>query len=236
MTYWTGLAIIQQASKELGLGSPTTLVGTTDVQILQLQAFLNAAGNELITYYPWAQLKYQWEFVATGVESYDLPADWNYFVDQTQWDRTNHWPLLGPRSPQEWAWLKGGLVAAAPRARYRVMDNKLWLWPVTTTSSIAMEYVSNCYAKDGSSVPIQMVQADDDVPQLEAWLLVKFVKLKFYQLKGFDTTGVLSDFTRLFDSLTGKDTGAEILSLNRGLPNMFIGPWSVPDGSWNVGP
>ncbi len=50
----------------------------------------------------------------------------------------------------------------------------------------------------------------------------------------FDTTAVLSDFTRLFDSLTGKDVGAPILNLNGCQTPMFIGPWSVPDGSWQV--
>jgi len=65
-------------------------------------------------------------------------------------------------------------------------------------------------------------------------LLVKFVKFKFYELKGFQTTGVNADFLRVFNNLTGKDTGAKILSLSPKVTSQYLGPWSVPDGSWNV--
>lgn len=241
MSYWTGLQIIQQASLEMGLVAPTTIVGSTDVGTLQLLALLNASGNELITYYPWAQFKAQWNFTCDGVSaSYDLPADWGYFVDQTQWDRTNRWPMLGPKSPQEWAWITGGLVASAPRVRFRVMDGKFYVWPVTITSNLNMEYVITGFAQDVSVTPfpggtqVAMVSKDTDIVMFDPWLMVKFLKLKFYQLKAFDTTAVLTDFTRLFDSLTGKDVGAPVLNLNIQTTPMFIGPWSVPDGSWST--
>jgi hypothetical protein len=234
MSYWTGLAIIRQAQAELGLTQATTIVGTLDVGTNQMLALLNSAGNELITYYPWQNLKEEFTITTTGAASYALPTDWGYFVDQTQWDRTNHWPLLGPKSPQEWAWIKGGLLATAPRVRYRVLDNLFFVWPVATTgTTLAMEYTRNTYAQTAALAWIQMVSTDTDVAQLDPWLLVKFIKLKFYQLKGFDTGGVLSDFTRLFELLTGKDVGAPTLSLNRVGPSIFVGPWSVPDGNWN---
>lgn len=236
MTYWTGLAIVKQVAAELGLPQPTTLVGSTAVSDNQLIALMNSAGNELLLYYPWQQFKLQWEFTTTAAESYTLPTLWKYFVDQTQWDRTNHWPMLGPKSPQEWAWLKGGLLASAPRIRYRVMDNLFYIWPIPSPGySLAMEYMSSAWVLDGTT-SAEMVTTDTSVVQYDPWLVIKFIKLKFYQLKGFDTTGVLADFTRIFDSLTGKDIGAPILSLNIRSPSMFIGPWSVPDGSWNVGP
>jgi len=241
--YWTGLAIIQQAAGELGIARPTTIQGTVDDGTNQLLALTNAAGNELLTYYPWQQFKLQWAFTTTTDESYDLPANWNYFVDQTQWDTTNHWPLLGPKSPQEWAWLKSGLLASAPRIRYRIMDNKFYIWPIPSPGyGLSMEYMSNAWAQDVSGTPypngtpIMMLTKDTDVVMYDPWLMVKFLKLKFYQLKAFDTAGVLSDFTRTFESLTGKDVGAPVLSLVNGAPEMFIGPWSVPDGSWVVGP
>lgn len=241
MAYWTGLAIIKQAAAELGIPIPTTLIGA-DISTAQLLALLNSAGNELLIYYPWEQFKAQWEFTTTNAESYPLPVGWKYFVDQTQWDRTNHWPMLGPKSPQEWAWLKGGLLASAPRIRFRVMDNLFYIWPIPSPGYLlAMEYVLAYYALDPTlgtapGTPIEMVSKDTDIVQLDQWMCVKFIKLKFYQLKGFDTTGVLSDFTRVFESLTGKDVGAPILSLVTGMPSQYIGPWSVPDGSWNVGP
>src|SRR4030095_15602609 len=128
MQYWGANQIVNQVAGELGLGGSVTLFSPEDVnaiQNVQLVAALNSAGNELGFYYPWAQLKKIWELTLVADQSsYDLPPDWSYFVDQTQWDITNHWPLLGPKSAAEWAWLKGSQMASLPQMRYRVVGDK----------------------------------------------------------------------------------------------------------------
>jgi hypothetical protein len=241
MQYWPALSLIQQVAAELGLPTPTTLVGSSDVQLNQLVALSNAAGNELLTFYTWEQFIKEWNWPTVDAQpAYDLPDDWLYFTDQTQWDRTNHWPLLGPKSPQEWAWLKGGLLAAAPKMRYRVYQDQFWLWPVPGSSSfdIAMEYVVKNWVLSPSPVPDtpkDMIATDGDVVMYHPWLFMKFLKLKFYELKGFDTTAPEKDFMRIFQSMTGKSKGAPKLSLAPLFPPLFIGPWSIPDGSWDTG-
>lgn len=238
--YWSALDIMKQVSAELGLPVPTTIVGGS-VANTQLLAALNSAGNELLLYYPWEQFAAEWAFsTVAGQGAYDLPSDWKYFRDQTQWDRTNHWPMLGPKSPQEWAWLKGGLIASFPRTRYRVMNNQFLVWPVPPTVNftpfnMAMEYIKSTWVNSGGT-PREMVTLDGDICQYDPWLMIKYTKLKFYQLKNFDTTNVNADFLRIFDSLTGKDVGAPVLSLTPVITPVFIGPQSIPDGNWNVGP
>jgi len=240
--YWTALDILKQIAGELGLPQPTTLTGVSDVQAIQLLSLLNSSGNELQLYYPWEQFVREWVFdTVVDQAAYDLPSDYNYFTDQTQWDRTNHWPLLGPKSPQEWAWLKGALVAALPRLRFRISDNQLLIFPTPTTGSspspfqLSMEYISkNWVLAEGTSNEADMIVAGGDVVQYNPWLIIKFVKFKFYELKGMNATGVQAEFMRVYNSLTGKDTGAKILSLSPQVTSQYIGPWSVPDGSWNV--
>ena len=244
--YWTALQITNQVAGELGLTPVSTVVVQSDVQVLQLLALLNAAGNELLLYYPWEQFRKEWVLeTSIGTGAYSLPADWNYALDQTQWDRTNHWPLLGPKTAQEWAWLKGGLLATAPRMRYRIYDNQFHIWPVPEVQSspntfkLALEYVVRTWATTLSDtqtpVPTDYVTKDEDMVMYDPWLVVKLVKMKFYELKGFETTNVQSDFMRVFNALTGKDTGAPILSLASRPMSQYLGPWSVPDGNWNVG-
>lgn len=239
--YWQALPILRQVAGELGLVSPATVVGLNDVQSSQLLSLLNAAGNELQLYYPWEQFTGEWSFdTVPDQDEYDLPVDLAYFKDQTQWDRTNHWPLLGPKSPQEWAYLKGSLVAPLPRVRYRIAGNKFKIYPNLTSTStpstihIAMEYVSKNWITTALGDMADMITLDSDVLMYNPWLLIKFVKLKFYELKGLSTTAVQADFMRIFTSLTGKDTGAEILSLSPRATPQLIGPWSIPDGSWQV--
>jgi hypothetical protein len=237
--YWSALQVLKQTAGELGLPQLNTITGIEDVQAIQLLSLLNSGGNELQLYYPWAQFAKEWNFAndsPTG--EYELPDDWNYFRDQTQWDRTDHWPLLGPKSPQEWAWLKGSLVAALPRQRYRVANDKLMIWPVPDVAQPAqqfsMEYIQKNWVLTDGTTPASMIVKDGDILMYNPWLLIKFVKFKFYELKGFSTVGVQADFMRVYDSLTGKDVGGRILSLSPRATSQYIGPWSVPDGSWNV--
>lgn len=240
MEYWTAADILKQTAGELGLPRLPNVTGIEDIQSVQLLSLLNSAGNELIMYYPWAQFSKEWVFQTVADKGeYDLPNDWLYFRDQTQWDRTDHWPLLGPKSPQEWSWLKGSLVAALPRQRFRVANDKFMLWPVPKASdnpspvTLAMEYVSKNWVKNGPNFAA-MVTQDGDTVLYNPWMMIKFIKLKFYELKGFPTTGVQGDFMRVFNSLTGKDVGAKILSMSPRYTSQYLGPWSVPDGSWNV--
>jgi len=51
---------------------------------------------------------------------YNLPSDWDREIPQTEWDRTNRWPLMGPQSAQDWQSFKSGIVYAGPRERFRV--------------------------------------------------------------------------------------------------------------------
>lgn len=240
MENWSSLEIGTQIAGELGLPVPTSMVDATNVQARQILSLMNSAGAELQLYYPWEQFKQ--DFAPTIValtDSYDLPDDWRYAVDQTQWDRTNHWPLLGPKSPQEWAWLKGSFVASLPRIRYRIQNNKLKLYPApASVLDLHMEYVSSYWAGLATEVvpTKEMITLNDDIVYYDPWLIIKFVKMKFYELKGFPTSGVQADFMRVFNALTGKDTGAEILNLAPNVQSSYIGPWSVPDGSWNVTP
>ena len=242
MQYWPALQIVNQVAGETGQTQVQTLFNPDDqsnTQNQQILAALQSAGNELLMYYPWEQFHKELAIsLIAGQGGYDLPADWAYFIDQTQWDRTNRWPLLGPKSPAEWAYVKGGMLASFPRTRYRVMGNKIEFWPNNTTFDIAMDYVScnwvqTTAATDGKP-DAALVKADGDTVWYHPWLMVKYTKLKWMQLKGFDPAAAASDFQRMWEALKGKDTGAQVLSLVNQQAPFFIGPWSVPEGNWNV--
>lgn len=239
--YWPALKLINQIAGELGLPQYTTVVGLANEQSVQLIAMLNSAGNELMTYYPWEQFRKEFTFSTVDLQgSYDLPTDYNYFVDQTQWDRTNHWPLSGPKTAQEWAWLKGGLVAFAPRTRFRVFGGKINILPIPgvghVPQTMAMEYVSNAWLLGGvaQTTPGDMIMLDSDLLMYNPWLLIKYVKLKFMETKEFDTTAAQAEFMRMFNSLTGKDVGAPVLSMSGYTTPYLIGFGNIPDGSWRV--
>jgi hypothetical protein len=200
--------------------------------------------------YPWEQLTKEYLFntvncVMDGlVLKQPLPSDWSYFLDQTQWDRTNHWPLLGPKTAQEWQWLKGGLLSSGPRIRYRVVGGFLELFPSSGTppssppdSNIAMEYVADTWLQSSNQANTfyNMVQADEDLILFDPWVISAYLKLKYWEAKGFDTTAYAKDFMNVWEARIGKNKGAPVLTLAPRARSMLIGINNIPDGSWNVG-
>lgn len=247
----TVLWVIQQASLEMGLPKPLEAVSAADTTTQQLVALLNAAGNEMVNGYPWEQLTK--EFIIETVEGqaeYAMPPDWSYFLDQTQWDRTNHWPLLGPKTAQEWQWLKGGLLSSGPRLRYRVLGGKFQLFPTPSSINtptngsngafvpwkLAMEYVSDTWLASAVSANTfyNYPQDDTNILLLDPWVLVKFIKMKYWEAKGLDTTAYSKDFIGMWESRIGKNKGAPMLTLAPRARTMLIGINNIPDGSWSV--
>jgi len=228
----TVAGIINAIQAEFSLQS-----SVTDATGLNLTALINSAGRELVLTYPWQQLSRDFTVTLTGLTGeYDLPDDWEYFEDQTQWDSTNHWPLMGPTSAQEWKWVnEGNIGVAGPRIRYRVRANKFQVFPSTETSTLSMEYISGMWVEstDGSE-EYRTVQNSDNVVRLDPFLLQKYAKLKFWETKGFDTTAFKDDFLRVYFGLIGKDKGAPVLNLSR-RPNIgLLTVNNVPDGNWNT--
>lgn len=240
----TALWIVQQVEAELGLPRALSLATSPVALDVQLTALLNAAGVELTSYFAWNQLTTEWILTTqANVGSYPLPVDFDYFVDQSQWDRTNHWPLLGPKTSQEWQWIKGGLISQGPRLRYRIQGGQFQLWPVPGSVgsgtfvpwTLAMEYVAKNWVEAANGTFADIVQNDADYPMLDEWLLVKYLKLKFWETKGFDTTAFRDDFLNKFFSETGQNMGAPTLTMSPRPASIYIGPNNIPDGSWPVG-
>lgn len=230
------LTIIQQVMGELGLGVPSSIT-SIDTNVTQMVALLNACGTELSTYFPWQELVKEWQVpIVVGQEWVPLPTDYFYFVDRTQWDRTNHWPLLGPRTASEWQWLKGGLLSTGPRMRYRVYQNKFYMFPAPAAGQdLRMEYISANWA-NGTSGGVPVVSSDSDEPVFDMWLLGRFVKLKWMETKGLNTMAAATAFQNMFDSITGKDMGAPTINLSGKAASNLININNIPDGSWQVTP
>ena len=248
----SALWVIQQAMTEMGLPKPVSVTANPDVLVQQMLALLNRAGFEMVQGYPWEQLRK--ELIIETVEgqaNYSLPEDWSYFLDQTQWDRTNHWPLLGPKSAQEWQWLKGGLLSSGPRLRYRINAGMFEVFPTpsaTNTPSpgntgvfapwtLAMEYISDHWVKSTTLANTYYTEVvdDTDIVMLDPWVMSSFLKLKYFEAKALDTTAYTKDFLGTWEARIGKNMGAPILTMAPRARTMLIGVNNIPDGSWNVG-
>ena len=65
----TLLQLVQQASAEMGLAIPNTVVGNTSTDVQQMYYLINALGNEIAREYPWEALNTEYRFYSQFSQS-----------------------------------------------------------------------------------------------------------------------------------------------------------------------
>ena len=295
----TLLQIIQAAMGEMGLSSPTLVVGSSDQQVTNMLALANACGEELCREYPWQALNKPYIFtvqystitgsttlgsttlttastsgidttyqisgpginqatfvdavpsgttltlsqIATSTQTsqsytlckvkYAMPSDYDRQIDRTHWDKSKHWEMLGPETPQQWEWLISGYISTGPRVRYRIVGGYFQIWPMLNTSEVlGFEYVSNAWAASSSGTAQTSFAADTDTCIFPKRLMVAKLKLKFFELKGFDTNDFYGDYNRELNIAKANDGGSPDLSMAPRASRILIGWEQIPDSGY----
>jgi hypothetical protein len=162
--------------------------------------------------------------------AYDLPFDFEAITDRTQWDKTKHWEALGPEDAQQWQWLKSGYISTGPRIRWRILDNQFQVWPpMNTNEYLGWEYKSNGYVRAADGSVKTSFTSDTDTTVLNDRVIVLFTKMKYWGIKGFDTTVVSQDYQRVLSIAKANDKGAANLSFAPYPSKVLIGWANIPD-------
>jgi hypothetical protein len=165
-----------------------------------------------------------------GQTKYDLPPDYETITDRTQWDKSKHWEMLGPEDAQQWQWLKSGYISTGPRVRWRILGQYFQIWPIMNTSEyLGFEYRSKAWAESSTGTPKNSFTADTDVTVLDDRIMVLLTKLKFLQIKNFDTTAISQDYQRYLSVAKANDKGAPNLSFAPYPSKVLIGYANIPD-------
>lgn len=164
---------------------------------------------------------------------YPLPSDWKKQIPQTEWDRTNRWPLSGPQSSQAWQSFKSGIVYAGPRERFRILGNCITLNPPPPDGLLfAFEYVSKNWVVSSTGTPKPAFTADDDTCIYDDSLMILGAKVLFLQAKGLDFSLEGAQFSSLLSQCKAQDASAPALSISPRRTSQFLSDRNIPDGSW----
>jgi len=89
--------------------------------------------------------------------------------------------------------------------------------PPPSGLDINYEYITINWAVGGTptDTPQDKVILGSDTPLFDKTLITRYLKLKYLESAGFDTTKAQDDFSQSFSFLTGADKGAEIISAGR---------------------
>jgi hypothetical protein len=161
---------------------------------------------------------------------YPLPPDYETITDNTHWDKTKHWQMLGPVDAQQWQWLKSGYISTGPRVRWRILGNTFQIWPPYNTQEyLGFEYRSRGWARSATNQVKNSFTQDSDTTVLDDSVLVLLTKLKYFQIKSFDTTALQQDYTRYLNVAKANDKGSATLSFAPSPSAVLIGWANIPD-------
>jgi hypothetical protein len=238
--------ILNRVAAEVGIAPIEAPLASQDPFFIQLRYLLNTAGEELMQAYPWELLTRSHAISTLEGDSgeYDMPDDFGYILNQTEWDNTNNVPMGGPLSPQEWTYLKGrDLASNTLYASFRIAQGKFNVFPSPPTVGLdlSFEYLSKNWVLDGTSTPEAPIYKDSitlesDKPLFDKTLITRAVKVKYLESGGFDTTKAQGDYNQIFSFLTGNDKGAPMLNAgrnSRGYPYLSI--YNMPDTGYGGG-
>lgn len=226
----TALTIIQKVCTLPGLTAPTVVFASTDAQIIQLRSLMNEELVELARDHAWTVLTLEKTFstVAAAIQTNSVPTDFDWYVNETMWNRTTRVKLGGPVSPEEWQTYQAISLLSIPQAVFRFRGGNLLFYPTPAAGqTVAYEYLTNIRVS-GSKTEFT---ADTDTCLLDEQVITLGTRWRFLKAKGFDYAEDFRTYELMKAKAIARDGGAR---------KSFIGgsprnPWNanIPDGSWN---
>lgn len=192
-------------------------------------------------------LEMEMEATATGTgvtltcvrDTFDLPSDFDHYIDKTWWDRTNHWMLIGPDSPQFTQWLKSGVVSTGPRRHFTQIGkfpSVYRIWPPPTSSdtpaALSFEYISSGWIATAAGAYQSTFTADTDSPVALDQALILGTKWRMWQINGFDYGAFQAEYNDYVAREISRDGGAPDLSMNNRRWPLLINSGNVQDGNF----
>ena len=235
----TVLSIAQQFARRTGLPQPSTVLGSSDAQVLQIAALMEEEGNDLSSRGAWEGLTLEALHTTIAAESQgtieSIAPGYRYIKNQTIWDRTDTLPVIGPMDAQEWQALKG-VNNTGPRYMYRIRGGELISNPAPAAGHTwAFEYVTKYWviAADGITRKQYFTQDTDNV-SLPDELVLMGLRWRWLREKGLDYAELFRTYEMQVKDAMGRDGSKPILSMNAGCWNgPKPGIW-VPSGNWNL--
>lgn len=245
------LTLAQDLADELGIDRPSSVVGSADNTVRQLLAILKSEGQYLVRAHEWSALLRDKEVTVTsGTDTYALPTDCSRVVNDTMWDTTNDWPMIGPLSSQEWEIIKRGVAVTGPRKRWRLIGEADGTYaaaassryvqidpvPTNSTDTFFYEFVTTGYARQNSDAAAGAWDHDSDVGILDERLFYLGGKYRWLRAKGLPYDEEKDEYDAFLSTCIAQDKSARKLFLNR---RRLVGPqlldWhNIPETGYGV--
>ena len=237
------LGMIQTVCKRIGITVPTTVVGNTDNQIIQLLAIADEEGEDL-----GSQLADGWEaqrreatFTMVAGEDQGVmngtvvaAGDFRYIINETLWNRTTSLPIIGPVSSAEWETLQAFPVTG-PYEQWQIRNKNFRINPAPAGGdTMAFQYMSDSFCETTGMVGQNSWQNDTDTGLLSESLMTLGIRWRWLKTKGLEYAEDFNTYERRVTDAMARDGGAGVLNLGSGNRDYRQAGIIIPIGSWNL--
>lgn len=171
----TLLTIAQSVLRETKNSSiPTTIIGNTQDVAYQILEVLKVTMVELARSYDWQELQREKTFSSvSSTEGYDLPTDFDRFINDTFWNEDEMWPVKGPMTPEEWRILKNSSISGGATTEYfRIRNGQTLIFPIPSSAQdYIYEYITNKIIESSGGTGQTEWLADTDVPVIDDYIV-----------------------------------------------------------------
>ena len=233
----TLLTICQDAAKEIGVPSPTSVVGTSDTTNVQLLAAANRVGKDLVTGYDWEVLIKEEEHTTLAAESQGAmttsATDFMRISNDTMWNRTTDRKYYGPLNNSQWQRLKAS-VSSGITNYFRIRGGNLLVNPAPPSGEkIFFEYIGkNWVITAGSSANAVAYAADANTTILDEDLITLGVIWRFLKQKGLPYDNQFQEYRLKLSEKQSKDGAKQIIRMAG--PNRLYLPVNEPEGNFSL--
>jgi hypothetical protein len=233
----TLLTICQNAANEIGVPSPSTVVGSTDTTNIQLLAAANREGKNLVAGYDWQTLIKEEAHTTLAAESQGdmstIASDFLRFSNDTMWNRTTDRKYYGPLNNSQWQRLKAS-VSSGITNYFRIRGNALLFHPTPPAGqSVYFEYIGkNWVITSGSSANATSYAADANTTVLDEDLITLGVIWRFLKQKGLPYDNQFQEYRLKLSEKQSKDGAKQIIRMAG--PNRLYLPVNEPEGNFSL--
>lgn len=234
------LTIVQKFCRRTQIPIPNTVTGSTDDQVKQVWGLLEEEGDDLAKRGAWQAITFEASLTTTATEDQgDINTiasnGFDYIKNQTFWDRTNRWIVLGPIEAPEWQSMQAWNISG-PRSSYRIVRDRLLIYPTPAAGlDFRFEYVSKNWilSSDGLTYK-ETFTADDDNPLLIERLLLMGLRWRWKKEKGLAYQEDFATYEAQVRDALSRDAGKPILKMDSAYSQVPTPGIFVPQGSWSM--
>lgn len=226
------LTVTRDVCLKIGLNQPTSFVGETDRELVELLSCIQDTAQMIFKAHDWQALKLIATYTGNGVqEDFDLPADYDRMLKKAKvWSSSISSPLSQVFDADEWLGLdvqNTDMVFGA----WILYGDQMHIKAAMATGVTAKHwYMSNLIVKNASDTKAEF-SSDNDVFRLSERLLTKGAIYRWKLEKGQPYAEQMEEYEELKEKLISDDKGSRKISGMERRPRDFDYPFPFPVGT-----